>query len=560
MDPICRLVWATINGQEEEYNKIIGKLGLNLTQKELEEREKKLMKVVLRKWLPAADCLIEMMVEHLPSPIEAQKYRTSYLYEGEEEEVRRSMETCDPKGPLVIYISKMVGVENRFAAFGRIFSGTVVAGQKVKIIGPNYKEGSKTDYFEKSINSTMIMIGDKAEFISDVPCGNTVALMGIDQYLVKTGTITSLETKCNNSIKPMKYSVSPVFRVAVKPAQANDLPKLIEAIRKLVNADALVQWTTEETGENIIAGCGELHMEICVHELRRYAGREIIVSEPVVSYRETVLESTTEPELVKSNNKKNRFWGRVEPLHKDLVEMIENKEISEKDDPKERSKVLVDQFGWEKEDTYKIWAFGPEGESNILVDQVKGVQYVHEAKDSICSAFQWASREGGLAGENMRGVRFNLTDANIHADPAHRKAGQILPAARRLFHGLELCARPTLLEPMFLCEITTPNDAIGGIYQTLNQRRGMIIEENQLEGALSIVKAYLPVAESYGFSGDLRGKTQGKAFPQCVFSHWEKISGVPYEDEKATKLVLEIRKRKGLKEELPEFKDFLDKL
>lgn len=182
--------------------------------------------------------------------------------------------------------------------------------------------------------------------------------------------------------------------------------------------------------------------------------------------------------------------------------------------------MLVETFDWEKEDTYKIWSFGPEDGPNVLVDQVKGVQYVNEVKDSICSAFQWASREGGLAGENMRGVRFNITDALIHADPAHRKGGQIIPSSRRLFHGLELNAQPTLLEPVFLCEITTPNDAIGGIYQTLNKRRGMIIEESQLEGALSIVKAYLPVAESYGFSGDLRGNTQGKAFPQCIFSHW----------------------------------------
>ena len=471
------------------------------------------------------------------------------------------MEKCDPKGPLMVYISKMVPIEDgRFAAFGRIFSGTAIAGQKVKIIGPNYKEGSKSDYFEKNINSTMVMIGNKAEFIPNVPCGNTVALTGVDQYLVKTGTISSLETKLNNSIKPMKYSVSPVFRVAVKPASPNDLPKLIEGLRKLVRADPLVVWTSEETGENIIAGCGELHIEICIHELKKYAGREIIVSEPVVSYRETVQEKTEEPELVKTNNKKNRFWGTVEPLHEDLIAMIENKEVSEKDDPKERSKMLVEKFEWEKDDTYKIWQFGPEDGANLIVDQVKGVQYVNEVKDSLCSAFQWATKEGGLAGETLRGVRFNLTDATIHADPAHRKAGQVIPSARRLFHGLQLSGAPTLLEPIFICDITTPNDAVGGIYQTLNHRRGMIIEENQLDGALSVIKAYLPVAESYGFSGELRGNTQGKAFPQCVFSHWDKISGVPYEDAKADNLILNIRKRKGMKEELPQYKDFLDKL
>lgn len=207
---------------------MLEKLKVELTEVERNEKGKKLMKIIMRKWIPAAECLIEMMVDHLPSPLEAQKYRTEYLYEGNEEEVRMAMERCDPKGPLMIYISKMVAIEDgRFAAFGRIFSGTAIAGQKIKIIGPNYKEGSKNDYYEKNINSTMVMIGTKAEFIASVPCGNTIALTGIDQYLVKTGTISSLETKCNNSIRPMKYSVSPVFRVAVEPANPNDLPKLM---------------------------------------------------------------------------------------------------------------------------------------------------------------------------------------------------------------------------------------------------------------------------------------------------------------------------------------------
>lgn len=161
----------------------------------------------------------------------------------------------------------------------------------------------------------------------------------------------------------------------------------------------------------------------------------------------------------------------------------------------------------------------------------------------------------------MRGIRFNLTDAMIHPDPAHRKQGQIIPSSRRLFHGLELLSRPTLEEPIFMCEITSTTDVIGGIYQTINQRRGIILEENPVEGSpLSIVKAYLPVAESYGFSSALRGNTQGKAFPQCFFDHWEKIPGTPFEDAKGTNLVHTIRKRKGLKEEIPELKDLLDKL
>lgn len=186
------------------------------------------------------------MVKHLPSPIQAQKYRASYLYEGDEPEVLEAIKNCDPKGPVMIYISKMVAIEDgRFAAFGRVFSGTISTGEKVKIIGPNYKEGSKNDYYEKKINSTMVMIGGKAETMPSVVCGNTVAITGIDQYLIKSGTLSGMETLKNNSIRPMKYSVSPVFKVAVKPSSAADLPKLIEGLRKLVKSDPLVLWQAE---------------------------------------------------------------------------------------------------------------------------------------------------------------------------------------------------------------------------------------------------------------------------------------------------------------------------
>jgi len=157
--------------------------------------------------------------------------------------------------------------------------------------------------------------------------------------------------------------------------------------------------------------------------------------------------------------------------------MIENYEITEKDDPKERSKKLVETFEWEKDDTYKIWSFESP---NIIVDKSKGVQGLVDIKDSILSAFTSTTREGVLAGENMRGIRFNIIDAVVHQDPAHRKGAQIIPAARRFFHGLELKGKPTLLEPMFICEITAPNDVLGGIYQTLNKRRGQIIEQVEL--------------------------------------------------------------------------------
>lgn len=187
--------------------------------------------------------------------------------------------------------------------------------------------------------------------------------------------------------------------------------------------------------------------------------------------------------MSKSQNKHNRIHGTSEPLHEDLPNLIENGEISATQDAKERAKRLVEEFGWEKDDTVKIWCFGPENVGpNVVVDATKGVQYMNEIKESMVSSFQWASRQGILCDENMRGMRFNIIDCELHTDAIHRGGGQIMPTARRLYYALEILAKPTLLEPIFLCQITAPMESMGGVYQTLNTRRGEIIEENQIAG------------------------------------------------------------------------------
>ena len=374
--------------------------------------------------------------------------------------------------------------KGRFYAFGRVFSGTVSSGQKVRIMGANYKPGKKDDLYEKNISRTVLMMGRTVEYIPDVPCGNTVALAGIDQYLMKTGTISDAEHPEAHSIRAMKYSVSPVVRVAVKPANPGDLPKLVDGIKKLSKSDPLVQCTMEDTGENIIAGCGELHVEICLNDLEKdFAQVPIIKTDPVVSYKETMTEDSSQQAMAKSQNKHNRVYGTAGPLHEDLPGVIDNNEIGPTDDPKIRSKRLVDEFEWEKDDAAKIWCFGPENTGpNMVVDVTKGVQYMNEIKESICSSFQWASKQGILTDENMRGMRFNIADAELHTDAIHRGGGQLIPTARRLFYALELLSSPTLLEPIFSCDITAPMDCMGGVYQTLNQRRGEVLEEIQIAG------------------------------------------------------------------------------
>merc|ERR1711957_903839 len=238
-----------------------------------------------------------------------------------DDEGASAIRACDPKGPLMMYISKMVPTSDkgRFYAFGRVFSGTIATGQRVRIQGPHYKPGGKEDLNIKNIQRTVLMMGRTVGQISDVPAGNTVALVGVDQFILKSGTITTIETAHN--ITPMKYSVSPVVKVAVKPKDGKDLPKLVEGLKKLSKSDPLVVCTTEESGEHVIAGCGELHVEICLKDLRdEYAQCEFTVSDPVVSYRETVNDTSSQTCLAKSPNKHNRIYltadvGRVVRCH-----------------------------------------------------------------------------------------------------------------------------------------------------------------------------------------------------------------------------------------------------
>jgi elongation factor 2 len=325
MKPIITLIRNVMDGNLDAVWKMLEQLQVTLTSEQKERRLKDLMKIICQKWINAAEALLEMIIMKLPSPRKAQKYRAAYLYEGPiEDPCGQSIQQCNKDGPLMVFISKMVPTNDggRFYAFGRVFAGTVSTGQKVRIMGPNYKPGSKNDLNVKNVQRTVLMMAGKVEAVPDVPCGNTVGLVGVDAYLVKQGTISDHEDA--HCIRVMKYSVSPVVRVAVEVTNAADLPKLVEGLRKLAKSDPLVVCTTEESGEHIIAGCGELHVEICLKDLEEeYAKCPLKKGNPVVSYRETVTAESNQSCLSKSPNKHNRIFARALPLTDELSDAIE---------------------------------------------------------------------------------------------------------------------------------------------------------------------------------------------------------------------------------------------
>uniref|UniRef100_A0A8B9HE12 Eukaryotic translation elongation factor 2b n=1 Tax=Astyanax mexicanus TaxID=7994 RepID=A0A8B9HE12_ASTMX len=565
LDPIFKVFDAIMNFKKEETAKLIDKLDIKLDQEDKDKEGKPLLKAVMRRWLPAGEALLQMITIHLPSPVTAQRYRCELLYEGPgDDEAAMGIKNCDPKAPLMMYISKMVPTSDkgRFYAFGRVFSGCVSTGLKVRIMGPNYTPGKKEDLYLKPIQRTILMMGRYVEPIEDVPCGNIVGLVGVDQFLVKTGTITTFEQAHN--MRVMKFSVSPVVRVAVEAKNPADLPKLVEGLKRLAKSDPMVQCIIEESGEHIIAGAGELHLEICLKDLEEdHACIPLKKSDPVVSYRETVSEESDQMCLSKSPNKHNRLYMKARPFQDGLAEDVEKGDVSARQELKARARYLADKYEWEVTEARKIWCFGPDGNGpNILVDVTKGVQYLNEIKDSVVAGFQWATKEGALCEENMRAIRFDIHDVTLHADAIHRGGGQIIPTARRVLYASQLTAEPRLMEPIYLVEIQCPEQVVGGIYGVLNRKRGHVFEESQVMGTpMFVVKAYLPVNESFGFTADLRSNTGGQAFPQCVFDHWQILQGDPKDaTSKPCQIVAEIRKRKGLKEGIPPLDNFLDKL
>jgi len=567
LEPIFKMFKLIMDGKKEKYTKLINMCGVSLNTDEKDLVLKPLVKTVMRKWLPASEALLEMITVHLPSPAKAQFYRTDTLYEGPiDDPCGVAMKQCDPNGPLMVYISKMVPTadNSRFVAFGRVFAGTICTGQKARIMGPNYQPGSKADLYCKSIQRVVLMMAGKTDAVDDVPCGNTVGVIGVDAYILKTGTISTHEMAHN--IKVMKYSVSPVVEVSVRPKNPADLPKLVEGLKRLSKSDPIVVCKTNESGEHIVAGAGELHLEICLKDLEEdfMKGTPIVKGDPVVSFRETVVEESDRMCLSKSPNKHNRLFMRAQPLTEELSQAIDAGTITATQDSKLRARALADDFGWDVNFARKIWCFGPDTTGpNMFVDNTVGVQYLSEIKDHVVSAFQWASKEGALCEEPMRGIRYNLYDVTMHADAIHRGAGQIMPTARRCMYACCLTATPVLMEPVFLVNITCPEGALGGVYGCLNQKRGHVFAEDQRPGTpIYNLNAYLPVLESFGFVADLRAATGGQAFPQCVFDHYQMMNGDALDaGDKLGSLVQSIRKRKNCSSiEVPGLEKYYDKL
>ena len=491
----------------------------------------------LSKKSPLHRVVLDMVIRHMPSPIEAQKERIKVIWKGNwDSDVGRAMIKCDPKGPVALMITKIVADPHAGeVAVGRLFSGTLKAGMELNIVDRKTRN---------RIQTVGLYMGPRRVEVSEVPAGNIVAIVGL-RDAVAGSTCTNLEEF--EPFESIKHYSEPVVTMAIEAKNPRDLPKLIEVLRRLAKEDTTIHVTlNEETGEHLISGMGELHLEVKVERIRRDYGLEVITSPPIVVFRETV--TSTSPTVEgKSPNKHNRFYIVVEPLPQEVIKKFKEGEVDMKMDKKERRRILQ-EAGLSKEEAAGVQEYM---EGNVFCDVTKGIQYLNETMELILEGFREAVRAGPLAREPMMGVKVKLVDCKLHEDAVHRGPAQVIPAVRSAIFAAMLQANPTLLEPYQKVFITVPQDMLGNVTREIQGRRGQILEM-RTEGDMVTVVAKAPVKEMFGFAGSIRSATAGKAIWSVEHAGFEPVPQGLMEE-----FVMEVRQRKGLKLEIPKPEDFV---
>ena len=494
----------------------------------------------LSKKAPVQEPILDMFVEHLPNPWQAQPYRQGQIWPGDpNSDVGKAMAKVDPDGPLLMCVSTIeVDPHSGVVAIGRVFSGTVEKGKVVQLITSRQKGTIQQVY--------MSMAADRV-IIDRVPAGNIAALSGLPS--IHVGETVAEEGSETQSFEGLKYVSDPVVTVAVEPADVKDLPLFDKVIHKLTTEDPNLHFViNKESGEYLLSGMGELHLEITAYRMQE-ASLKVKISEPIVIYRETISHDYKGPALMgKSPNKHNKLWVTMEKLPEEVIEAIKAGKISEMQTRDERQKTLKG-FGWPTDDARNVVAI--EG-NNILVNRIKGRQYVEEIMDHIKSGFREAVFTSVLAKEPAYGLKVNLEDVSVHEDPVHRGPAQILPMTGRPIWCSFLLSDPKLLEPLISFECKVPNEFVSSVIAIVQKRRGKILDMITEEDMI-IVKAEMPVAESFGLAEELRSSTQGRAFWATQFSRW-----APVPEQMQAEIIEKIRERRGLAPTPPRPEEFYE--
>jgi elongation factor 2 len=494
----------------------------------------------LSKKVPLWEPVLDMFCEHLPNPLEAQPFRQSQIWPGDlKGPVAAAMAKVDPNGPLLMCITTIeVDPHSGVIAIGRIFSGSVEKGKTVRLISSRQSGTIQQVY--------MIMATDRV-IVDKIPAGNIAAISGLP--LIHVGETVAEEGFETQPFEALKYVSEPVVTVAVEPEDVTDLPLFDKVMHKLTLEDPNLHFVmNKESGEYLLSGMGELHLEITAYRMQE-AGLKARLSKPIVIYRETISQNYNGSSVMgKSPNKHNKLWITIEKLSDKVTEALREGKISEMQKRDERQTMLR-AFGWVTDDARNVISI--EG-INVLVNRIKGKQYVEEVLDHVKSGFREAVHESVLAKEPAFGLKVNLEDVSVHEDPVHRGPAQILPMTWRPIWGCFLMCNPRLLEPIMSFECKVPNDFVSPVITIVQKRRGKLLDMTHEEDMM-IIKAEIPVAESFGISDELRSSTQGRAFWATQFSRW-----APVPDSMQMEIISQIRTRRGLSPTPPRPIEFLE--
>ena len=480
--------------------------------------------------VPITEVLLGMVVEHLPSPKESQAYRVPHIWDGDiESPAGQTMTTTDPDGPLAVMVTNVtVDKHAGEVATGRVYGGTISKGTEVFLVGGHAKA---------RVQQVGVYFGPERVNTDNVPAGNIVYVAGA------RGAIAG-ETICDPEHKIVEFEglehiSEPVVTVAVEAKNTKDLPKLIEVLRQVAKEDPTIHVEiNEETGEHLVSGMGELHLEVISYRINE-KGVDIQTSEPIVVYRETV-SAKAGPVEGKSPNKHNRFYITVEPLDDELFKAMQKGKIKEGKVKGKESAAEFQEYGMEKDEAKKVWDVYNK---SVFINATRGIQYLDEVKELLIEGFESALDDGPVANEIAMGLKFKLVDAKLHEDAVHRGPAQVLPSIRKAVYGSIMLAKPTLLEPMQKVFINTPSEYMGSCTREIQNRRGQIVDMTQDRDMVSI-ESKVPVAEMFGFAGDIRSAAEGRCLWSTEMAGFERLPG-----ELQSKIIREIRQRKGLSAE-----------
>ena len=536
LEPIYKLFSQVVGEETKDLDKTLHSLGIKLVKAELKMDAKALLKRVTQAFFGKATGFVDMVSKFIPSPVAAAEIKVEHTYTGDlDSNEAKAMRACDPNGPLMINVTKLFHTPDcmGFTALGRVLSGTVKKDMDVKVLGEKYSIDDEEDMAQKEVTKVSLMMGRYTLEVSKVVAGNWVLLEGVDESILKTATIVDKEADDASIFRPLNFDSLACLKVSVEPINPSELPKMLDGLRKINKTYPLAVTKVEESGEHVLLGTGEIAMDCMLHDLRKmYSDIEVKVADPVVTFCETVIETSSLKCFAETPNKRNKLTMIAEPLEPGLADDIEKEKVSITWPKRKLGTWFQQKYDWDLLAARSIWAFGPDATGpNVLVDDTLPSEVdktlLSSVKEFVIQGFQWGAREGPLCDDPIRNVKFKILDSTIAPEAINRGGGQIIPTARRVAYSAFLMATPRLMEPVFFCELTAPADCIAAIYTVLARRRGHVTQDTAIAGMLAAhlhsvpleragltcvlsagtplykVKCFVPAIESFGFETDV---------------------------------------------------------